>query len=738
MKMPKPLHHKELCQRIQGAELPFKNTNEIKSKIQFVGQERALKALSFGAGIKKIGYNIYAMGPLEIGKRALVNLVLESYAKKRPIPPDWCYIYNFSAPEKPIALKLPAGLGHEFQSDMETLIDEIGESILAVFESDEYLIELKRINHYFDKKKKKASQDISTKISMFYKERHRREYILQLTLIRASIQPLINHIKTKYKKYPQVVDYLKDVQSSVLKNFIDFIKKDAETDLFTLNFENPLLTKYKVNLLVNNSHLKTAPIIYERTPNYANLICRVEHTSQHGALVTNFSLIRAGSLHKANGGFLIMEARKLNLYPEAWEALKNALYAREIIIEQFKHLENDAITPVSLEPMPIPLDTKIILLGDRNTYYDMCDDDTDFVDIFKVAVDFNDSIERSKKNISSYSKLIASIIQREKLHPFLSGAVAEVINYSSRLAEDNKKLSTYFRQLEALIIEADYWASQDHKKMVHANHVKKALNAMIFRVDRSRELYYENISRNFIIIKTSGKKIGQTNCLSVRQVGNFSYGHPTRVTARVRVGKGKLVDIQREIKLAGPMHAKAGIIIANYLASNFDQEHLFALSASLSFEQIYCWTEGDSATVGELCALLSALAEVPILQNLAITGSADQYGNVQAIGGINEKIEGFYDICQAQGLTNNQGVIIPSVNKQNLMLRDDIIDAVRDQKFHIYPIETVDEALSLLTGLPTGKRDNENQFPKNSLYYRIEQRLKKFSQVRKRIKLDKN
>lgn len=730
MKIPKlPLHYKELSQKLNVSQLGFKNTNQVKTTIEFVGQNRALKALSFGVNIKKIGYNIYAMGPLEIGKRALVNSILEPYARKQPVPPDWCYIYNFDAPEKPIAIKLPPGIGHQFQLDMQKMIDEIGESILAVFESDEYKTKLKRINRYFDKKK---NQTVLDKNSTFYKERHKKEYILQLILIRSAIKPFIDTIKFKYKKFPYIRKYLKAVETNILTNFNDFITKEAETDFFALNFESPLLIKYKVNLLVDNSHLKSAPIIYERTPNYANLICRVEHTSQHGSLVTNFALIRAGSLHKANGGYLIIEARKLDIYPEAWEALKNALYAREIMIEQYKHLENDAITPISLEPMPIPLDIKVILLGDRSTYYDFSDNDTDFNDIFKVVVDFNDDIDRNKKNISSYAKLLASIIRRDKLRPFLAQAIAEVINYSSRIAEDNQKISSYLREVEALIIESDYWAGIDHKKMVHATHVKQALEAKIYRMDRARELYYENIDRNFIIIATSGKKIGQTNCLSVRRVGNFSYGHPTRVTARIRMGKGKLIDIQREIKLAGPMHSKAGMIIANYLASQFEQEHLFSLSASLSFEQIYGWTDGDSATVGELCALLSALAEIPILQNLSITGSADQYGNVQAVGGINEKIEGFYDICKSQRLTGNQGVIIPSVNKKSLMLREDVIEAVKDKKFFIYPIDTVDEAISLLTNFPVGKKDKNNNFPKNSLYFRIAKRLKKFSEELKK------
>lgn len=731
MKNIKPLDYKILKKKLNISQLDFVTTDKIKSLNEFIGQERALEALGFGIGIKSKGYNLYAMGPSGIGKRSLVTTVLQEHASKIPVPSDWCYIYNFDVPEKPIALKLPAGMGNTLQHDMKTLIEEISSDILTVFESDEYCSEIKKINDYFNSRRKKIRKKKHinlkrNKIPPLYKERHEKEKTLQLKLIATLISPLINKFKKKYIKSPDVVNYLSAVQKDIIEHVNDFVKYDEKTNLLTLSLENPALIKYKVNVLVDNSKLKGAPIIFENTPCYSNLICRVEHTSDMGLLITNFTLIRAGSLHLANGGYLIIEARKIRKNKEVWEALKSALYSNKIKIEPIQHLSN-TVNPVSLEPISIPLNVKVILLGSRNTYYELCQHDPDFTELFKVPVDFDEQIDRNKKNIHLYSRLIATIVRREKLFPFHVSAVAAILDHSSRLAEDVEKLSTHIRNIEDLILESHYWASLSNKKLVQATDVKRAISAQIHRMDRARELYYEDINRNYIIIRTIGKLIGQVNCLSVRKVGNFSYGHPTRVTARVRLGNGKIIDIQREIKMAGPMHSKAGMIISNFLASRFNPNQLFALSASLSFEQIYCWTDGDSASVGELCALLSALAEVPILQSLAVTGSIDQYGEVQAIGGINEKIEGFYDICKAKGLNGKQGVLIPEVNINNLMLREDILDAVRMKKFFIYSITTLDQAISLLTGLPAGTRNKNGFFTKNSIYFRIEKRLQKFS-----------
>ena len=491
--------------------------------------------------------------------------------------------------------------------------------------------------------------------------------------------------------------------------------------------DNPLLVKYKVNVLVDNSKLDGSPIIFDDSPHYSSLICRVEYVNIQGFSTTNFSLIKAGSLHKANGGFLIIEARKLKKIPEAWEALKNALYSRKITIEPVEH-DSNSLNPVSLEPMPIPLDVKVILLGDRTLYYSLCDKDSDFTELFKVPVDFDEQIPRNQKNITLYARLIATIVKHNKLLPFDAAAVAYIIDYSSRLVDDIDKLSTHIRSIEDLILESDYWAKQAGKQVVRSSDIRQALKAQVRRMDRAKEGYYEDIKRNFIIINTRGKSVGQVNCLSVRRVGDFSYGHPTRVTARVRQGKGTIIDIQREIKLAGPLHSKASLTISHFLASRFNCDEPFALSASIAFEQIYCWTEGDSASVGELCALLSALSGIPIYQHFAVTGSIDQYGEVQAIGGVNEKIEGFFDVCQSKGLNGKHGVLIPAVNVNNLMIREDIVAAAKSGKFFIYPINTVDDAISHLTGCEAGKRTRQGLFTNGSIYNSVEARLKLFSQ----------
>lgn len=735
MKKIKPLHYKYFRTKLNPSQLNFKTTDEIKSLAAFVGQERAFNALNFGINIKSHGYNLYAMGPTGIGKRSLVRMVVASHASKQAVPPDWCYIYNFVDPEKPIAIHLPTGLGTKLQQDMKKAIDEMGASIIAVFESDEYSLGMKKIANSFRKKSGTIKLIKTDKISSLYKEQHQKEKELQTMLVKSVTQPVFIRLKKKYTKFPAVINYFIAVENDIIENVNELIKPDEKTNLLTFSLENPVITKYKVNVMVDNSKLKGAPIIFEETPSYSTLVCRVEHTAHMGALTTNFTLIKPGSLHLANGGYLILEARKLKKNSEAWEALKSILYSRLIKIKPIEH-ESDSIKTVSLEPKPIPLHIKIILLGDRNTYYSLCQRDPDFKELFKVAVDFDEQIPRNKKNIQLYARLLGTIARREGLRPFHAEAVAEIIDQSTRLAEDVEKLSTHVRDIEDLLIESDYWASINNKKQIDAKDVKRAVQAQEERMNRSREIYYEDIQREFIIIESKGKIVGQVNCLSVRKVGNFSYGHPTRVTARVRMGKGKLMDIQREIKMAGPMHSKAGLTIGNFLASQFNQNNSFSIHASLAFEQIYCWTDGDSASVGELCALLSALAEVPIYQTLAITGSIDQNGIVQAIGGVNEKIEGFFDICKARKLTGKQGVIIPKINIKNLMLREDILAAAKSKKFFIYPIETIDEAIFLLTGIPAGERNTLGSFPKDSIYDRIEKRLQKLSQKSKLLKND--
>lgn len=723
----KPISYTLLRKRLNPKHLHFRSTRKVKKLNQFLGQERALAALRFGIGIQSHGYNLFAMGPVGIGKRSLIEKVLENHTKKKPVPSDWCYVHNFEIPEKPIALKLPAGKGYIFQQDMKKFVDKLITHVVLVFESDEYQNGMKIINKKFEKNDlKESSISTNTKIHRYYKEKYTKEKSLQLRLLKVGLQPLVVKLKKKYRPFPKILTYINNVQKDIFDHAEEFFKTDDEKTIsITISAEHVSLIKYKVNLFINNGKLKKPPIIFENNPYYSDLICRVEYLSEQGNFTTNFTLIKPGSLHRANGGYLLIEMRKLKKNKEAWEALKNALYTNQIKIE-VEHTTEE-IKPISLDPEPIPLNIKIILLGSRNTYYSLCQKDDDFGELFKVAIDFDEEIERNKKNISLYARLISTIIKKKNLKHFSSGAVAEIIDHSSRLAEDNEKLSTSITEIEDLIIEADYWASNKQKQIVGTEDVKKAIHAQAYRMDRAKELYQEDIHRGFIIIKTKGKTIGQVNCLSVRKVGNFSYGHPTRVTARIHLGNNKFIDIQREIKLAGPFHSKAGLIIANFLASRFSQEQIYAISASISFEQLYCWTDGDSASLGELCALLSALAKIPIYQFLAVTGSIDQYGRIQAVGGLNEKIEGFFDICCSRGLTGQQGVIIPAVNEKNLMLKDDVIDAVREKKFNVYTVKAVDEAVAILTGWEAGKRDPEGHFPPHTVYGRVEAYLSQYA-----------
>jgi lon-related putative ATP-dependent protease len=586
---------------------------------------------------------------------------------------------------------------------------------------------------FFEEKRKneqqKVLEDVIKPLSRIsYKEQHKKEKELQLKFTLTAVEPLISKLKNKYSNYPEIIKYLIAAEDDMVVHVNDFIKQDERTNALYFLAESSILINYQVNLLVDNKDKNSAPVVFEDNPTYANLISRVEHVTHFGSLETNFTLIRAGSLHKANGGYLMIDARKIEKDKQAWESLKRALYAKKIIIEPVEP-SSDAVRPISLEPMPIPLNVKVILLGNRKTFYSLCNDDSEFSELFKVAVDFDEQIPRNEENIDLYARLIGTYIKKQNLLPFHSSAVARIIDYSTRLTQDIEKLSTSMSNINNLIVESNYWGSLEGKKIINAEDVKNAIRAQIHRIDRARELYYEDITRNYVVIHTQGKTIGQVNCLSVVKTGNFIYGHPTRVSAKVRMGKAKIIDIQEKIDLAGPIHSKGSLILYHFLGGRYNIDHPFLLSASISFEQIYDCTDGDSASVGILCALLSALSDIPVTQTFAVTGAIDQYGMVQAVGRINEKIEGFYDICYARGLTGEQGVLLPVANLKNLMLREDIVEAAKSHKFFIYPIETIDQAISLLTGVSAGKRGKKGKFTKDSINYKVEKRLRKFSKI---------
>ena len=559
-----------------------------------------------------------------------------------------------------------------------------------------------------------------------------RELNRQVT--RAVVNGLIEEVRTEFQSLPRVLEYLAGMQEDVLDHVEVFRQpKDGEpptlfgVPLPVSEIGEAFLRRYQVNVLIEHGGTQGAPIVYEDHPTHDNLVGRIEHISQMGALVTDFTLIKAGSLHRANGGYLILDAMKVLTQPLSWEALKRALRSREIRIESLGQMLS-LISTVSLEPEPIPLDVKLVVVGPRLVYYLLHAYDPEFAELFKVAVDFEEEIGRAPEADLLYARMIATAARQEKLRPLDRAAVARMIEHGSRNADDAEKLSVQMRDLNDLLRESDYWAGAASRKVIHAEDVQRALDARVERADRVRDKLQEEILRGRLLIDTAGSRTGQVNGLSVAQLGGFSFGMPHRITARVRLGGGKVVDIEREVELGGAIHSKGVLILSGFISGRYAANKPLSLAASLVFEQSYGGVEGDSASSAELYALLSALADAPLSQSLAVTGSVNQHGAVQAIGGVNEKIEGFFDICRARGLTGEQGVLIPSANMKNLMLRRDVVEAAAAGKFHIYPVENVDQGIEILTGVPAGERGPTGQFPAATINFRVEQRLVEFAE----------
>jgi lon-related putative ATP-dependent protease len=547
------------------------------------------------------------------------------------------------------------------------------------------------------------------------------------------VQDLMNDLQEKYQGSPTVLEYLRAAQHDVSEHLSDFLaaaeEKPAEEKPPTENLpipdafkKTPALRRYQVNVLVDSSDATGAPVIYENNPSYLNLVGRIEQMALMGALVTDFTLIKPGALHRANGGYLVLDALKVLTSPYAWEGLKRALQFRQVRIESPIQMLSLTST-VSLEPEPIELDVKVILMGDRQVYYLLAQMDPDFTELFKVAADFDDEFVRDEETTSEYAHVIANIVQREKMHPFDRSAVCRVIEHAARLVEDSERVTARIQSVVDLVEEADHWASVEGATTVSAQHVQAAIDAQIYRSDRLRARMQEEIVRQTILVDTSGARVGQINGLSVISLGTYAFGRPSRITATIHMGQGEVVDIEREVELSGPFHSKGVLILASFLRSRYAREQPLSLSASLVFEQSYGGVDGDSASSTELYALLSAIAEVPINQGLAVTGSVNQLGQVQAIGGVNEKIEGFFDLCKARGLTGEQGVLIPAANVKHLMLRHDVIEAVAAGQFAIYPIETVDQGIEVLTGIPAGEPNAKGVYPKGTINRMVADRL---------------
>jgi lon-related putative ATP-dependent protease len=777
----------DLYQRCDISKFKFKTTAELEDLSEFVGQDRALEAVQFGVGIRRQGFNLFLLGPAGMGKYAVVHDFLVKRAAKEPTPDDWCYVNDFDSPETPVVLRVPPGRGVKLREDVRNLIENLKSAIPSAFETESYTARKQVIEQEVKEKQEKlfeALQEVARQKAIavirtptgfvlapvrnnevltpeeFDKlpesehdkiqdsivelqeklhaalqqlpkfEQEGREKLRELNSEVAifAVGHLIEELRKKYADLSQVVNFLSETQKDIIENVNEFIAQPESPLAALIGAPSPIASKdtarfrrYQVNVLVDHSENRGAPVIYEDHPTYQNLIGQVEYMAHLGAISTDFNLIRSGALHRANGGYLILDAYKLLMQPYAWEALKRSLRAAQIRIESLGQMLS-LVSTVSLEPEPIPLDVKVVLVGERTLYYLLGFYDSEFNELFKVAADFEEQMDRSADSDVLYAKLIGTIARREKLLPFDRAAVGRVVEHSARLAGDSQKVLTHRRTLADLLREADYWAREAAQAAVRAEDVQRAIDAQIRRADRMRKRYQEEVLKGTLLIDTQGESVGQVNGLSVVELANFSFGHPTRITARVRMGKGEVVDIEREVELSGPIHSKGVLILSGFLGARYAPDHPLSLSASLVFEQSYGAVEGDSASLAELFALLSALSGLPLKQSLAVTGSVNQHGQVQAIGGVNEKIEGFFDLCKARKL-DGQGVLIPASNVRHLMLRQDVVDAVRVGTFGIYPVETIDQGMEILTGVQAGERDASGKFPEGSVNYRVEAKL---------------
>ncbi len=779
----------KLCRICDPQMLGYETTEEVEPLETIIGQERAVKALEFGLGIKELGFNIYVAGPPGTGKTTAVQRFLEEVARDKAVPPDWCYVNNFRDPYRPNALRLPPGKGRKFQKDVKNLVDGARREIPRVFESDEYAAQKEESIQGFQKQKqeflsqmgekaqeegfllqlspmgllivpvkegKPLSEEEFRALSPEVKEEllQKREG-LQEELKKAmrqmrgldkkanealqeldqevalfAVGPAVDELVEKYRDLPAVVAYLEKVRDDIVEN-LSLFREGAEaqpTSPFPVPGagESPF-RKYEVNVVVDNSELEGSPVVMEINPTYNNLFGRIEKEAQFGTLVTDFTMIREGSLHRANGGYLVLPAEEVLRNIFSWDSLKRALRNKKIAVEEAGE-RLGFVTTKSLRPEPIPLDAKVVLIGQPASYYLLYTWDEDFSELFKVKSDFDTRMDRTDGNIRDYAAFVRALCGEEGLKHLDASALAKLIEHSSRLAEDQEKLSARFGEISDIIREASFYATRDDLAYVTAAHVQKAVVEKFYRSNLVQEKVNEMIERGTIMIDAVGEEVGQVNSLVVYSLGDIAFGQPSRITASTGLGRSGVIDIEREAKLGGPIHTKGVMILSGYLVEKYAQDKPISLSARLVFEQSYSEIEGDSASSTELYALLSSLSGLPIKQGIAVTGSINQKGEVQAIGGVNEKIEGFFEICQARGLTGEQGVLIPASNVQNLMLKEEVVEAVREGKFHIWPVETVDEGIEVLTGVEAGARKEDGTFEEDSVNDRVDKRLRELAE----------
>ena len=771
----------------------FKNTSQIKPLDEVIGQKRAVQAIEFGLNMKSPGYNIFVTGVEGTGKSTITKDIVTKHAKTLPGPHDWCLINNFKDEFRPKAIAVSGGKAAHFSNSMNILIGNLEKEIPAAFESKPYLKRLSAIKSKYSAKQNQLFQ----KIERFAKERNlqiiksendfetvpliegkplstsdfnnltkaeKSAIEENIRLIRSQIEiasvevdklgsalhteveklmdettlaivkSRLDKIRSEFKDNRSILDYLDDIEQDIVENVNLFMPSKesnaGEENIFTQ--QKSKFKRYQVNTLTNREAVKGAPVIFEANPTYHNVIGRIEKRAYMGTVTTDFTLVQAGSLLRANGGFLIMDVESLLMNPFVWEALKRALQTKCLHIEEIA--EETGFGTVSLRPEPIPLEVKIILLGSYENFEVLQNYDLRFNKIFRVRADFDYEVQKNPDTVQQYARFIARVCKQEDLLAFTSRGVAAIVEYGEKYVSNQDKLSIRFGPLLGVLKEADYWARKAKGRLISEKHVVKAFREHRFRYNLYEEKIHDSYRDGTIMIDVDGEITGQVNGLAVYQIGDFSFGRPLRITAETFMGKEGVINIEREAKLSGKTHDKGVLILAGYLGRTFAQHYPLNLAISITFEQSYSGIDGDSASSTELYAILSSLSGIPVKQGIAVTGSVNQKGKIQAIGGANQKIEGFFEVCKTKALTGQQGVIIPRANTNNLMLKKEVIDAVKKRKFHVYQVSTVEEGIEILTGVPAGKADKDGNFPEGTIYGAVQKKLKQYYKRSLRLK----
>lgn len=778
------------------SQLGFKTTEDIEICRDMLGQSRAVDSVMVALGVDKKGYNTYLSGESGLGKKTFVKSLLKEVARDKPVPSDWCYVYNFDNPKEPRAIEMKPGRGRELKKDMSDLVSILKTNIPKAFESKDFENQQNEITERYNRKKEelfnelrefakerdmqvqftptgivtiplinnkpmtqeqyaqlseedkkeiqRKRKEVDNKVSEIYqqtrkmdKENAEKINELQNSVASFTVKGFIENIKDKYRDNQEIVDYLKAVHTDIVNNIDKFLPRQQGG---FMGFQQAMgmggdygntLNEYEVNVFIDNAKTEHAPVVIESHPNYINLFGTIERELVMGAMVTNFTLIRDGSICRANGGYLVVDVYDILKFPYVWDTLKKVLENGELRVEDM-HQHYGYSTGPGLRPEPVKLDVKVLMTGPRFIYNLLYSYDPDFRKLFKIKAEFDTVIDWKEDNVENYACVIKSICESEDLRNFDKSGVEAVIEHSSRLADDQEKLSVQFGKISKVLVEADYWAERDDSKYIKREHVEKAVEHKIYRSRLIEEKIQEMIERGNILVDTEGEVTGQINGLAVYNTGDYTFGKPSRITCQTFMGREGVVNIERKSNLSGNIHDKGVLILGGYIGNKYAQSKPLSLSASIGFEQSYSMVDGDSASAAELIVLLSSLAEVPVRQNLAITGSVNQKGIIQPIGGVNEKIEGFYQTCKAKGLTGDQGVIIPVQNKKHLMLQKEVVEAIQNQKFHIYTIETVDEGLEIMTGMEAGTRKKDGKYPENSVNFLVDRKLEQLAtEIRK-------